>query len=176
MTFQWIKGHSGDQENDKSNLLAKRGAEKDELDILDLSIPIKFNLQGTKLATFTQSEAYWGIHERQEMLYRASIAANLKLAKTALSEYNGELEMDASIWRSTQTPIIQTKIRQFLFRMMHQMSLARDKDSKSRVRALSRGYNVIDKSHLSEGKMREEGAQPRSPTSGSRDNTMYCPQ
>ena len=37
------------------------------------------------------------------------------------------------------------------------MSPVRDKDSKSHVRALGRGYNVIDKSHLSKGKVKVEG-------------------
>lgn len=119
-SFQWVKGHSEDLGNEESDKLAKQGAEKNEPDTLDLSIPIEFDLQGAKLATLTQSEAYRGIRERQKTPYRASTATNLKLAKRALHEYNGEIETDASIWKSTRNPVIRTKIRQFLFRMMHQ--------------------------------------------------------
>jgi ribonuclease HI len=95
-SFQWIKGHSGDLGNEESDQLAKQGAEKNKPDILDLSIPIEFDLQGAKLATLTQSEAYRGIRERQKTPYRASTATNLKLARRALHEYTGELETDGN--------------------------------------------------------------------------------
>ena len=56
------------------------------------------------------------------------------------------------------------------------MSPARDKDSKSCVRALSRGGMMrYDKSHLSERNGKGGGALPRSPTSGSKENNVYCP-
>ena len=42
------------------------------------------------------------------------------------------------------------------------MSPARDKDSKSRERALSQGYDVIDKSHLSEWKGEGRGSTTKS--------------
>jgi hypothetical protein len=48
-SFQWIKGHSGDQGNEGSDQLAKEGAEKDEPDALDLSIPPEFDLQVLRL-------------------------------------------------------------------------------------------------------------------------------
>jgi ribonuclease HI len=119
-SFQWIKGHTGDQGNEGSDQLAKSGAEKEEPDALDLNIPIEFDLQGAKLATLTQSEAYRGIRERQKTPYRKSTETNLKKTRAALHDYNGELETDASIWKSTRNPVIRLKIRQFLFRMMHQ--------------------------------------------------------
>ena len=62
-TFQWIKGHSGDDRNEECDRLAKEGARRLTPDNLDLEIPKEFNIQGAKLATLTQSSAYKGIRE-----------------------------------------------------------------------------------------------------------------
>jgi ribonuclease HI len=63
MSFMWTKGHARDPGNEGSNQLAKEGATKEEADILDLSIPEEFDLQGAKLAMLSQSTAYKGIKE-----------------------------------------------------------------------------------------------------------------
>ena len=54
------------------------------------------------------------------------------------------------------------------------VSLARDKDSKSRVRALSRGDDTFDKSHLSERRGKDEGSTTKSDFQ-EQDKTVYCP-
>lgn len=53
--FKWIKGHSGDQGNEASDVLAKEGARKERPDEIDLSIPKEFDLQGAKLSTINQA-------------------------------------------------------------------------------------------------------------------------
>jgi ribonuclease HI len=60
-TFKWVKGHEGTIGNEESDHLAKEGARKEELDILELDVPKEFDLQGAKLATLTQATAYQGI-------------------------------------------------------------------------------------------------------------------
>ena len=63
-SFQWVKGHNGDEGNEGSDALAKEGADKAEPDPLNLDIPKEFDLQGAKLATLTQALAYKGIKEK----------------------------------------------------------------------------------------------------------------
>ena len=118
-SFKWIKGHAGDQGNEGSDRLAKEGATKDHIDDLDLSVPQDFDLQGAKLATLNQRKAYSGIRERKKPHHRRTTDANLQLTRVALEEYNGDLETDATIWKSIQNPNIRIKVRQFLYKAMH---------------------------------------------------------
>ena len=39
---------------------------------------------------------------------------------TAIAEYTGKQETDEAIWRGLQKPVIRTKIRQFLYKAMHE--------------------------------------------------------
>lgn len=45
--------------------LADEGANKEEIDHLNLGVNLKFDLTGEKLATLTQALAYQGIKERK---------------------------------------------------------------------------------------------------------------
>ena len=63
---QWTKGHSGNQGNEGSDALAKRGASKQTPDLLHLEIPIGFDVQCAKLATLTQAKAYRGTLKRKK--------------------------------------------------------------------------------------------------------------
>jgi len=64
-SFQWVKGHSGAEGNEESDKLAKEGALDPEPDHIDLAIPVKFDLQGAKLAAITQAIAYKGINSQK---------------------------------------------------------------------------------------------------------------
>lgn len=55
-SFQWTKGHTGDQGNEDSDQLAKVGANKDCVNKLDLSILPNYDLQGAKLAMLSQKK------------------------------------------------------------------------------------------------------------------------
>jgi ribonuclease HI len=52
-TFQWVKGHDGNEGNEGSDTLAKEGAMKNEEDNIDLMIPDEFDIQGPKLNALT---------------------------------------------------------------------------------------------------------------------------
>jgi ribonuclease HI len=118
-TFQWIKGHNGDVGNEESDRLAKEGANKIEPDALDLDIPKDFDLQGAKLTALTQATAYKGIQERKAPYTRQTTTRNLQMTREAITEYNGEIETDETLWRSIHKPVFSSKFRQFLYKSMH---------------------------------------------------------
>ena len=90
-SFQWVKGHSGIEGNEKSDQLAKDGTNKRAPDELNLEIPKEFDLQGAKLATLTQAIAYKGILERRGPYTRPTTANNLELARDAIARYTQKL-------------------------------------------------------------------------------------
>jgi hypothetical protein len=52
-----VKGHSGELGNERSDQLAKLGANKEDEDEISLEIPEHFDLQGAKLSTITPTKA-----------------------------------------------------------------------------------------------------------------------
>lgn len=82
--FKWVKGHNGNQGNEESDALAKRGAEKEIPDEIDLTIPMEYDLQGAKMSTITQKIAYQGIMKQKPRRDRGPTAANLHRTREAL--------------------------------------------------------------------------------------------
>ena len=118
--FTWVKGHSGTQGNEESDKLAKEGALKDVPEQIDLQIPTEFDLQGAKLATIDQSTAYQGIRKSRQPPPRQDAQENLQIIRRAIENINGTKETDATIWAGVRKPIIQTRVRQFLYKTIHQ--------------------------------------------------------
>jgi ribonuclease HI len=82
--FKWIKGHNGNQGNEESDTLAKRGAEKEIPDNIDLTIPMEFDIQGAKMSTITQAIAYQGIMKRKPQHDRRPTTENLQRTRAAV--------------------------------------------------------------------------------------------
>ncbi len=117
--FQWTKGHNGTRGNEESDRLAKRGANKNAPDTLNLEIPEEFNTQGAKLATLTQAKAYRGILERKKVEPRNTTRNNMQLTRESINQSWRTKETEATIWRSLRKPIIKPLIQQFLYKTMH---------------------------------------------------------
>ena len=118
-SFKWVKGHDGNLGNEESDHLAKEGADKNEPDIVDLTIPKEYDIQGAKLAALIQAIAYRGIQERKARLTRPTADINLERANYALHAYSGTLEKDETIWHGMNNPALRTKVRQFMYKNMH---------------------------------------------------------
>lgn len=101
--FKWVKGHSGEG-NEESNTLAKKGAEKETPDKLSLEIPPHFNVQGVKLSKVTQAITYRGLRELDEPAHRRTTVRNLEKIHSDLQQFNGSMETDEIIWGSVTTP------------------------------------------------------------------------
>jgi ribonuclease HI len=117
--FKWIKGHSGNQGNEESNALAKRGADKEIPDELNLTIPIDFDTQGAKLSTITQLTAYQGIMKQRPRHDCQPTAENLNRTRDAIETYCGTRETDRTIWKSLRKKVLRTRVKQFLYKTMH---------------------------------------------------------
>ena len=117
--LEWVEGHQGDRGNEESDRLAKEGAMKAVPDVLNLSIPDEFNLQGAKLASLTQAIAYRGIRERQKAITRAVSDRNIDEAREAIRAYTGYDETCESIWQGIRKRTIRLRVQQFLFKAIH---------------------------------------------------------
>ena len=120
-TFRWVKGHDGVEGNEQCDRLAKEGAANPVVSELDLSVPNHFNVQGAKLTALTQSIAYKGILEMKRTLLRPSSSNNIQLAREAIERITGNEETDATTWLGIRKIPIRPKIRQFLYKAMHEV-------------------------------------------------------
>jgi len=109
-SFQWVKGHNGDEGNEGSDALAKEGANKEIPDMLELKVPKEYNLQGAKLATITQVLAYKGIQERTPVPIRPQAEINLQMAREAITTHLNTLETDAAIWQSLRKKTLHLRV------------------------------------------------------------------
>ena len=117
--FEWVKGHSGNEGNEQSDILAKEGASKNEPDNLSLEIPLEYDLQGAKLSTMTQALAYKGIRTRNPPLPWPTTTRNLAQARSTIRDFNLTLETDANLWKGLRKKSIRPRVQQFLYKTMH---------------------------------------------------------
>jgi hypothetical protein len=118
--FAWVKGHSGEEGNERADHLADKGIKKDMPDEIDFSIPPCFNIQGAKVSTLTQRIAYRGIMEQRQRVVRRRTARNLDQVRHAVEEVTGHLENDETLWRNCQKRELRKKVQQFVIKATHE--------------------------------------------------------
>jgi ribonuclease HI len=117
--FKWVKGHNGELGNERSDHLAKEGANKENEDEISLDIPAHFDLQGAKLSALTQATAYKGIRESQIIPERKTTNLNLEKVRDNLEEQTGTPETNEAIWKIIRKSPIKLKIQQFFYKTLH---------------------------------------------------------
>ncbi|EPQ51387.1 hypothetical protein GLOTRDRAFT_15264, partial [Gloeophyllum trabeum ATCC 11539] len=127
--FQWVKGHNGDPGNEAADALAREGAEKDQPDEIDLTVPANFALPGVKLSALTQHLAYEAIRARKHLAYEAIRARkvattqprkhatyNISRMQDGLHDVTHSLEPAPQLWNSCRNLNLRPLVRQFLYK------------------------------------------------------------
>ncbi|KAJ7127904.1 hypothetical protein C8R44DRAFT_873674 [Mycena epipterygia] len=125
-TFEWVKGHSGIEGNERADVLADEGRLKDEAPIVDYNITREYLVPGVKLRNITQSLAYKIIREQtmdkpsyQEALDRRTTTRNMTYTQDAAADGGDEIPAEVQVWKSIRHQDISRSIRYFLWMTLH---------------------------------------------------------
>ena len=116
-----VKGHSRDNSNKAADTLALKGAIKDAPNKVDLSVPNHLDLQGAKLASMIQLVANQGIKTRAVEIIELHTGATicLDIMQGTLKVSTRSYKTNKSLWHGYHNTNISLKIKQILFKAMH---------------------------------------------------------
>ncbi|KAF9455391.1 ribonuclease H-like domain-containing protein, partial [Collybia nuda] len=114
--FHKVKGHSGNEGNDGADALAGVGAQKEEPDNIDLTIPGNLTTTGAHLASMTQSILYRGIKEKIKVPIRRDALISLDMIRCAVKDAVGTSPTDERIWKSFRHTDVSKSISAFMWK------------------------------------------------------------
>ncbi|KAH9929188.1 uncharacterized protein B0H18DRAFT_1093996 [Fomitopsis serialis] len=119
--MKWVKGHSGNELNEKADRLAGQGASKRTIDDLKTEIPATLKLSGAKLTTLTQKLAYRGIRKQTMQTYKQRNRTVLNIVKIIdfAETHHDRSISEAQIWTGIRNKDLRREIRYFLWMTIH---------------------------------------------------------
>jgi len=119
-SFKWVKGHAGIKGNEKADALAAAGALLEQPTEIDTTIPLEFALEGARLQAMTQSLAYKLLQKKMNVT-PTTIVGDVSVAEAKMAaELQSTLRpTSAQIWTSMWKMKIEPKIKDFLWKMIH---------------------------------------------------------
>jgi ribonuclease HI len=120
-SFEWVKGHSGNEGNEEADRKADEGADKVAPDWLNIVERYGINPRGVRLQSLTRRLAYRAIRARKMMGFaqRKATARNLEYARAAVEEVTGKQPTDEKLWSFVGSKTHTMKHKQFLWKIAH---------------------------------------------------------
>jgi ribonuclease HI len=121
--FKWVKAHDGEEGNEKADKEAKKGAEKQEKTKVKLKIGKRYRVEGARLQTLTQAQAYRLIvrSKKKSPGGQSHITSeNIEQAKTEIEQATGKRPTEENLWTTLNDGDIDNRVADFIWKLIHQ--------------------------------------------------------